>query len=99
MLHHTTLGVIAARARLVSDGMLIAAADTVAQFVDASRPGAPVMPTVDQGRELSVHVASAVARAAIAEGLAQPEFADVMARIGDTMWEPAYRAVRPARAR
>jgi malic enzyme len=57
------------------------------------------MPTVDQVRELSVHVASAVARAAIAEGLAQTDIADVMARVRDTMWEPAYRAVRPAGAR
>ncbi|HVC42172.1 MAG TPA: NAD-dependent malic enzyme [Candidatus Saccharimonadales bacterium] len=90
------LGVIAVKARAVSDGMLIAAADTVAQFVDASRPGAPVMPTVDRVRELSVHVASAVARAAIAEGLAQTDTPDVMARVRGTMWEPAYRAVRPA---
>ena len=93
------LGAIAAKARVVSDGMLIAAADTVAQFVDASRAGAPVMPTVDQVRELSVHVACAVARSAIAEGLAQTEIPDVRARVRDTMWEPAYRAVRPAEAR
>ena len=79
------LGVIAAKARVVSDGMLIAAADTVAQFVDASRAGAPVMPTVDQVRELSVHVACAVVHSAIADGLAQTEIPDVIARVRDTM--------------
>jgi malate dehydrogenase (oxaloacetate-decarboxylating) len=51
------LGSIVARARAVSDSMLLAAADTVAEFVDASRPGAPVMPPVDQVREVSLRVA------------------------------------------
>ena len=56
------LGTIVARARTVSDGMLLAAADSVAELVDASPPGASVMPAIDDVRALSIRVASAVAR-------------------------------------
>ncbi|MFI5285383.1 MAG: NAD-dependent malic enzyme [Candidatus Dormibacteria bacterium] len=89
------LGTIVARARAVSDTMLLAAADTVSEFVDASRPGAPVMPPVDQVREVSLRVAAAVARAAKAEGLARAEVTDASAQVRMAMWEPAYRRVRP----
>ncbi|MFZ0180396.1 MAG: oxaloacetate-decarboxylating malate dehydrogenase, partial [Candidatus Dormiibacterota bacterium] len=89
------LGTIVARARAVSDGMLLAAADTVAEFVDASRPGAPVMPPVDQVREVSLRVAAAVARAAKAEGVARAEVGDASAQVRTAMWDPVYRRVRP----
>jgi malate dehydrogenase (oxaloacetate-decarboxylating) len=89
------LGSIVARARAVSDSMLLAAADTVAEFVDASRPGAPVMPPVDQVREVSLRVAAAVARAAKAEGLARADVNDANAQVRSAVWEPAYRVVRP----
>ncbi len=89
------LGSIVARSRAVSDSMLLAAADTVAEFVDASRPGAPVMPPVDQVREVSLRVAAAVARAAKAEGLARADVNDANAQVRSAVWEPAYRVVRP----
>jgi malate dehydrogenase (oxaloacetate-decarboxylating) len=89
------LGTIVARARAVSNGMLLAAADAVAEFVDASRPGAPVMPPVDQVREVSLRVAADVARAAKAEGLARAEVSDAGSQVRRAMWEPAYRRVRP----
>lgn len=89
------LGTIAARARAVSDGMLLAAADTVAESVDASRPGASVMPAVEEVRAVSLRVAAAVARAAAAESLARADVSDAAAQVRSAMWEPAYRIVRP----
>ena len=56
------LGVIAARARRVTDGMLLAAARAVADMVDISAPGAPLLPRVADLRGTSVAVAAAVAQ-------------------------------------
>jgi malate dehydrogenase (oxaloacetate-decarboxylating) len=90
------LGVIAARARRVTDGMLLAAACAVADLVDISSPGAPLLPRVAQLRETSVAVAAAVARAAAAEGVATAALpADLTGHLRALMWEPRYRPVRP----
>ena len=91
------LGVIAARARRVTDGMLLAAARAVADLVDISLPGAPLLPPVSRLRETSVAVAVAVVRAARAEGVAEsgPD-TDLAARVLALVWEPRYRPVRPA---
>jgi malate dehydrogenase (oxaloacetate-decarboxylating) len=64
------LGVIAARARRVTDGMLLAAARAVAGLADISAPGAALLPRVADLRATSVAVAAAVARAAAADGVA-----------------------------
>jgi malate dehydrogenase (oxaloacetate-decarboxylating) len=90
------LGVIAARARRVTDGMLLAAARAVAGLVDISRPGAPLLPRVAELRETSVVVAAATVRAAAAEGVATatPD-ADLAGYLRALMWEPRYRPVRP----
>jgi malate dehydrogenase (oxaloacetate-decarboxylating) len=91
------LGVIAARARRVTDGMLLAAARAVADLVDISARGAPLLPRVADLRETSVAVAAAVARAAEAEGVASATLdADLVGQVRALMWEPRYRPVRPA---
>ncbi len=91
------LGVIAARARRVTDGMLLAAARAVADMVDISAPGAPLLPRVADLRGTSVAVAVAVASAARAEGVASAILdADLTAQVRALMWEPRYRPVRPA---
>lgn len=91
------LGVIAARARHVTDGMLLAAARAVAGLVDISTLGAPLLPRVADLRETSVAVAAAVAGAAEAEGVASaPLDADLAGQVRALMWEPRYRPVRPA---
>ena len=91
------LGVIAARARRVTDGMLLAAARAVADLVDISAPGDPLLPRVADLRETSVAVAVAVARAAEAEGVASAALtADLAGQLKTLMWEPRYRPVRPA---
>jgi malate dehydrogenase (oxaloacetate-decarboxylating) len=93
------LGVIAARARRVTDGMLLAAARAVADLVDISSPGAPLLPPVSRLRETSVAVAVAVIRAARAEGVAEDGPDTGLAdRVRATMWEPRYRPVRSAPA-
>ncbi len=91
------LGVIAARARRVTDGMLLAAARAVADLVDISLPGAPLLPPVSRLRETSVAVAVAVVRAARVEGVAEsgPD-TDLAAQVRALMWEPRYRAMRAA---
>jgi malate dehydrogenase (oxaloacetate-decarboxylating) len=91
------LGVIAARARRVTDGMLLAAARAVAGLVDISTLGAPLLPRVADLRDTSVAVAAAVARAAEAEGVASaPLDADLVGQVRALRWEPRYRPVRPA---
>jgi malate dehydrogenase (oxaloacetate-decarboxylating) len=90
------LGVIAARARRVTDGMLLAAARAVADMVDISTPGAPLLPRIADLRETSVTVAAAVARAAEAEGMASATLdADLTGQVRRLMWEPRYHPVRP----
>jgi malate dehydrogenase (oxaloacetate-decarboxylating) len=89
------LGVTVARARRVTDGMLLAAAYAVADMADTSTPGAPLLPRVTDLRETSVAVAVAVARAAQAEGMASAALdADLASQVRALMWEPRYRPVR-----
>jgi malate dehydrogenase (oxaloacetate-decarboxylating) len=90
------LGVLAARATRVTDGMLAAAAHAVSELVDLSAPGAPLLPRVEALRETSVAVAAAVAEAAMADGAARARLdGDVRAAVRGLMWEPDYRPVRP----
>ncbi len=88
------LGVTVSRARRVSDGMLVAAADALAVMADASAPGAAVLPPVTSLREVSAAVAEAVARAARAEGLSEVPLDGLPERVRAAMWEPAYPEVK-----
>jgi malate dehydrogenase (oxaloacetate-decarboxylating) len=91
------LGVIAARATRVTDGMLSAAAYAVADLVDTTTPGAPLLPQVEALRDTSLAVATAVARAAMADGVATaPLDGDVTEQVRALMWQPVYRPVLPA---
>ncbi|HEY3903442.1 MAG TPA: NAD-dependent malic enzyme [Streptosporangiaceae bacterium] len=87
------LGVIAAQASRVTDGMLAAAAHAVAHLTDTSELGAPLLPPVEQLRSTSVAVAVAVARAAEQDGVAraQPQSRDPQ----ELMWQPDYRPIVP----
>jgi len=91
------LGVIAARATRVTDGMLSAAAYAVADLVDTTTPGAPLLPRVEALRDTSLAVGTAVARAAAADGVATaPLRDDLRQQVAALMWQPAYRPVLPA---
>ena len=87
------LGVTVARASRISDGMIAAAADAVAQLSDATRPGAPLLPPVSDLRPVSAAVAIAVARAAVAEGLAQVPVVNPIEQVHGAMWRPEYPRV------
>jgi malate dehydrogenase (oxaloacetate-decarboxylating) len=87
------LGVAVVRARRVSDRMLAAAADAVAGLSDASIRGAPLLPPVDNLREVSATVAVAVAAAAVADGLADVALDDPIQQIHQAMWQPEYLRV------
>jgi malate dehydrogenase (oxaloacetate-decarboxylating) len=93
------LGAIAAQARHVSDGMLMAAARALADASPARHDAdANLLPPVDELRRVSYRVAVAVALAAQAEGLAQATTRDVLeARIQAKMWTPVYRPYRRRR--
>jgi malate dehydrogenase (oxaloacetate-decarboxylating) len=90
------LGVAVARARRISDGMLTAAADAVAEISDATTPGAALLPPVEQLRMVSAAVGVAVALTAVKEGLAEAELNDPIQQIHQAMWRPAYPQIEPA---
>jgi malic enzyme len=94
------LGVIAARARCVSDGMLLAAARAVADEVSPSsiRAGC-VYPEMEDLHPISRAVALAVAQTGISEGVAEDGLENtdaeaVAARVDAHMWYPNYLAYR-----
>ncbi len=87
------LGVNVARAQRISDGMIQASADAVAQLVDEGVLGAPLLPAVSDLRRVSAVVAVAVATAAAQEGLAQVDVVDAIQQVHEAMWQPAYPPV------
>jgi len=89
------LGVAVSRARRVSDGMLTAAANAVAQLSDATLPGAALLPPVEDLRVVSAAVGIAVAEAAREEQLAQAPLEDPIQQVHQAMWRPEYPEVEP----
>jgi malate dehydrogenase (oxaloacetate-decarboxylating) len=84
------LGVTVARASRITNRMIAAAADAVAQLSDATAPGAPLLPPVDNLRAVSAAVAVAVAVAAVEEGLAQVPVDNPIQQVHEAMWRPDY---------
>jgi malate dehydrogenase (oxaloacetate-decarboxylating) len=93
------LGVLAVRARRVTDGMFVAAAKVLAEISPAGRDThAPLLPPVAQLREVAFGVAKAVAREARVEGQCDPfEDEELDRLIGRKMWSPVYRPYRRSR--
>jgi malate dehydrogenase (oxaloacetate-decarboxylating) len=85
------LGAIVSRARLISDGMLAAAAFAVSSLVTVRQPGASLIPHTDDLRSVSLTVAIAVAECAIEEGLSSSPPGAIAQQIRDAMWQPEYR--------
>lgn len=84
------LGVAACRATRVSDRMIAAAAEAVASLARPGRPGASLLPGVNDLRTVSATVAIAVAKAAEAEGLAHEPLTDPVQQVFERMWQPIY---------
>jgi malate dehydrogenase (oxaloacetate-decarboxylating) len=81
--------------------MFLAAARAIAELSPATRdPQANLLPPLVEIRDVTFHVAQAVARAALAEGLAPAAMPDdaVAAAIKGVMWEPVYATYRRRRA-
>ena len=85
------LGIISARARRVSESMIMTAAQTLAKLspVERNRNGS-LLPPMAESRQISRTIASAVAREAIAEGLSDLKAGDVDDAIAANVWEPKY---------
>jgi malate dehydrogenase (oxaloacetate-decarboxylating) len=86
------LGAIAAKAPRISDGMFLEAARVIAAMSPAKHdPQANLLPPLTEIRELSFHVAIAVAKRAQADGLADPTSdAELTDAVRAKMWEPVY---------
>lgn len=86
------LGVVAAQAARVSDGMLHAAARALGGLSPAlADPHGPLLPPISALREVADHVALAVACAAVRDGVApQRDEDDLRERIARARWSPRY---------
>jgi malate dehydrogenase (oxaloacetate-decarboxylating) len=84
------LGSVVARATRVTDGMLLAAAEAIAELVDVDVPGAGLLPHVTDLRVISATVAVGVSRAAGADGVAQRDLTNPVQAVQDAMWHAAY---------
>ncbi|MBV8209960.1 MAG: NAD-dependent malic enzyme [Burkholderiaceae bacterium] len=90
------LGILAANARRVTDGMFMAAGRALAQLSPAKEgKDERLLPPVSELRAVAVAVAKAVAHQAQADGVAEPASETTLAaRIAACVWEPCYRPYR-----
>jgi malate dehydrogenase (oxaloacetate-decarboxylating) len=84
------LGTIVSQACHVTDGMLLAASQALGGLVDVNRPGAGLLPEVENLRAVSATVAVAVAEQAARDGAAQADLADPVQAVQDAMWQATY---------
>ena len=86
------LGVLASQSRIVTDSMFLAAARTLADMVtDAEIAEGRVYPSLKRIRNVSLRIATEVAKIAFHEDLAQvPEPQDLEGDIADRMFQPEY---------
>ena len=86
------LGAIVSGARLVTDEMFMAAAHTLAYLVDPDDiEQGSLYPALPRIRDVSAHIAAAVAEVAYKRGLATvPRPNDLMAFIDSQMYDPRY---------
>ena len=91
------LGVLASKAKYVSDDMLWAACKTLASFSPAKDdPTQPLLPDVADAPKISSSIALAVAKQAIKEGVAGiADDADIEKAIREQMWRPVYLPYKP----
>ncbi len=93
------LGTMVVKASRLTDGMFTAAAESLGEYTDAGRllEGA-VYPSVNALRRASRHLALAVAKQALSDGVARREVdEDALEEAVDAaMWEPRYLPIRKA---
>jgi malate dehydrogenase (oxaloacetate-decarboxylating) len=88
------LGILVSRASRVTDSMIMAAAEALAALSPARKDkNASLLPPIADARKVSFRVGTAVARQAIAEGVASGIAAEAIeAQLRAYMWEPVYAA-------
>ena len=84
------LGMLASEASLLTDEMIGAAAHALSGIVDITKPGAPVLPPFKYAAEVSLKVATAVAKKAQEQGLARATEQDMEKAVRDFRWTPKY---------
>lgn len=84
------LGVIASTAKLVDQSLLSAAAHALGGIVDASQPGAAVLPPVNKITSFSQHLAEVVAQHAIDHQNTRENITDAHAAVERIKWYPRY---------
>lgn len=90
------LGVLAAGITRISDGMLLAASNALAELSPLANDGkGPLLPPFEHMETISKHIAFAVATAAQEEGHALERSPDVLrGEIDQHYWRPQYRPYR-----
>ena len=84
------LGMLASEASLLTDEMIGAAAHALSGIVDITKPGAPVLPPFKYVAEVSLKVATAVAKKAQEQGLARAAEQDTEKAVREFRWTPKY---------
>jgi malate dehydrogenase (oxaloacetate-decarboxylating) len=85
------LGIISAKARRVSEGMIMAAAEALAALSPTrTNADAALLPPLETLRSVSISVAMAVGRQAANEGLAAVKGAAFDDALRANVWEPVY---------
>lgn len=90
------LGVLACRAKRITESMLMASSKALAEQSPLAQQGSgPLLPELKDIREVSVRIAFAVAKQAMADGVATQIPDDALEnRIQRNFWHPEYRAYR-----
>ncbi len=87
------LGILVSSARRVTDGMIMAAAKTLASLSPAREDkSAPLLPPIADSRKVGLLVGEAVARQAVADGVAEGGGEEsLQERLRAYVWEPVYK--------
>ena len=87
------LGIIAVKVKRVTDNMLWSASKALSRYADETTHR--LLPSIPQAQEASYHVAIAVAKTAIEEGVAGvPNDQSAEALVTQNIWEPHYLPYR-----
>lgn len=86
------LGILVSKARRVTNGMIMAAAKTLASLSPArADKNEPLLPPIGDSRKVGLVVGEAVAHQAVADGVAEPAVEQSMReKIQAYVWEPVY---------
>lgn len=85
------LGIIVSTVKLVNQTLLSAAAHALGGFVDASKPGAAVLPPVEKLTEFSEHIAIVVTENAMKQGITREKIEDARKAVDAMKWYPKYK--------